>query len=147
MKSRRMARDGPASSISGLVPSGPPHSKTVTPPSPMIWTSALAVTVNVDRIVYVPWARWTTGRWPLRAAAWLMADWIVLPLEPAGTSNTVRLLFGNTPGNVGAVMFSELRATVWLSTLMIWDVPCELVIDIGLLTVNVLPTATISDVS
>ena len=108
----------------------------------MICTSALAGTVSVDRMVYAPWARCTTGRWPLRATAWLMAVWIVLSLEPAGISNTVRLLFGNTPGGVGAVMVRELRATIWLSTLMNRDVPIELVTVIGLFTVNVLPTAT-----
>ena len=76
-----------------------------------------------------------------------MAVWIALPLEPAATSNTVRLLSGSTPGKVGAVIVNELRATVWLSTLMNRGVPEPPVTVIGLLTVNVLPTATMSGTS
>ena len=70
-----------------------------------------------------------------------------LPLEPAGISNTVRLLSGNTPGKVGAVTVNELRATVWLSTLIYRGVPEPPMTVIGLFTVNVLPTAIMSGTS
>ena len=70
----------------------------------------------------------------------------MLPLAPLATSNTVRLLFASTPGSVGALMVTELRATVWLSILMNRGVPPPVTV-IGLFTVNVLPTATMSGTS